>query len=288
LVAKEKPKPKAKGVSKETGVDLTFLSTLFLFLTRFDDFILGIGYAALGIMLLNTSGSIIIPSYEYLDYFLVGVLVFLGIIIAMDVFLPDVKAKFRTTVLYILLVDGSLATFGYRFEIMYNITWVKSQMLSAATILLVASIALILAIARRVSNVGKLAKEAQRVLTFQQQAYEDISSANVPEKIKDLLLKVYYENQAFLSSVFSSILEPVGEDETNKQLMTALLIALVTALIQYGLSYYGLEYVTAVGYEIGILFVILIGVWFWTKKRLEELEKFREQVKLAKKVAEEL
>ena len=288
MVAKEKPKPKVKSVSKETGVDLTFLSNLFLFLTRFDDFILGIGYATLGIMLLNTAGSIIIPSYEYLDYFLVGVLVFLGIIIAMDVFLPDVKAKFRTTVLYILLVDGSLATFGYRFEIMYNITWVKSQMLSAATILLVASIALILAIARRVSNVGKLAKEAQRVLAFQQQAYEDISGANVPEKVKDLLLKVYYENQAFLSSVFSSILEPVGEDETNKQLMTALLIALVTALIQYGLSYYGLEYVTAVGYEIGILFIILIGVWFWTKKRLEELEKFREQVKLAKKVAEEL
>ena len=277
-----------KKVSKEAGVNLTLLSNIFLFLTRFDDFILGIGYATLGIMLLNTSGSIIIPSYAYLDYFLVGVLVFLGIIIAMDVFLPDVKAKFRTTVLYILLVDGSLATFGYRFEIMYNITWVKGQMLSAATILLVASIALILAIARRVSNVGKLAKEAQRVLTFQQEAYEDISNANVPEKVKDLLLKVYYENQAFLSSVFSSILEPVGEDETNKQLMTALLIALVTALIQYGLSFYGLEYVTAVGYEIGILFIILIGVWFWTKKRLEYLEKFREQVKLAKKVAEEL
>ena len=196
--------------------------------------------------------------------------------------------QFRTTVLYILLVDGSLATIGYRFEILYNMAWVKSQMLSAATILLVASIALILAIARRVSNVGKLAKDAQKVLSFQQQAYEDIANANVPEKVKDLLLKVYYENQAFLSSVFSSILEPVGEDETNKQLMTALLIALVTAVIQYGLSAYGLEYVTAIGYEIAILFIILIGVWFWTKKRLEELEKFKEQVNLAKKVAEEL
>ena len=92
MAAKKDTKPKTSSISKETSIDLTFLSNLFLFLTRFDDFILGIGYATLGIMLLNITGSITISSPEYLDYFLVGVLVFLGLIIAMDVFLPDVKA----------------------------------------------------------------------------------------------------------------------------------------------------------------------------------------------------
>lgn len=292
---KEKPKEiKAKTlIKKETeGLSTSLaLSKFFAFLVRFDDFILGISYAILGITLLNTAKIIIVPTeYQiYIDWILMGILIFLGFIITGGILVRGIKVEFRTTVLFLLLVDGSLATIGYRYDILYGVPDIKNIMISAATILLVASIVLVLSIARQVSTISKLAKESQEFLKSQQSIFQSIEKMSASEEVKKSFVKAYYNTQSFMSLVFSSVAEPLGEDEINKQMLVALFIAIISAVIQYIISpYVATGYTTAIGYEIFILFIALLIAWFWTNRKLKQLKVFQNQLELAKKVAKSL
>ena len=283
-------KPKVKKEIGGPSASLA-LSKFFAFLVRFDDFILGISYAILGITLLNTANIILVPAeYRiYIDWILMGVLIFLGFIITGGILVRGIKVEFRTTVLFLLLVDGSLATIGYRYDVLFGLPEIKSIMVSAATILLIASIALVLSIARQVSTVSRLAKESQEFLKAQQEIFQSIEKSSASEAVKKSFVKAYYNTQSFMSLFFSSVAEPLGEEEINKQMLVALFIAIVSALIQYAISpYVATSYTTAIGYEIFILFIALLLAWFWTNRKLKQLKAFGSQLELAKKVAKSL
>lgn len=289
---KESPKESKVEEKAAAGVStMLALHRFFVLLVRLDDFILGISYAILAIVLLNTGNVIIVdPAYRiYLDWILIAVLLFLGFIITSGILIRGIRVEFRTTVLFLLLVDGSLATIGFRYDVLFGVPELKNIMLSAATILLVASIALVLSVARQVITITKLAKESQEFIKAQQRLFQSLEKAGISESAKKMIVKSFYDTQSYMSLVFTSVAEPLGEDEINKQMLVALLIAIVSAFIQYLISPYAtIDYSSAIGYEIAILFVALIAAWFWTNRKVSQLKAFKTQIDIAKRVAESL
>lgn len=291
-MSKKSKKREATETKKEVGISSIKmpLVRIFLFLARLNDFILGIAYAILGVVALNTWGVLQITTDPiYMDYALLIVLVLACLIMTMGAFTPEIQVGFRSTLLFILLVDGSFALFGYRYDVLYHSTNIRDLLFSASTILLVASIVLVLSIYRGVSEVSSFTREAQRLLSLQQKTYETLRTTSLPENVRETLMKLHYENQAFFSSVLSAILEPLSRGESEKRMILALFIAVISAAIQFAiLVYSGVYFLTAIGYEIGILFLVLIATWFWTERKLKTLDVVNEQLRLAKKVAMEL
>ena len=293
-MAKKRDTGKTKKEAEKKEIDVSAIKMplvrLFLFLARLNDFLLGISYAILGVVILNSTGTLEIATEPvYIDYALLIALAVTGIIMTIGAFSSEIQIGFRSTLLFILLVDGSFAILGYRYQILYQSANIRDLLFSASTILLVASIVLILSIASGVREVSSFSREAQRLLSLQQQTYDTLRKSSLPESARETLLKLHYENQAFFSSVISAILEPVSRGESEKRMMLALFIAVISAVIQFVIiAYYGTDLLTAIGYEIALLFIVLIATWFWTERKLKVLDEFAEQLKLARKIAEEL
>ncbi len=257
---------------------------------RMQDFVLGISYAVLAFVLMNSAGWLQVAGPPViLDYALIAMLAFSTLIVFTNVFMGWEKASFRGTAIFILFANGTMLTLGSRAEILgVEPKALQSIMLGASTILIVASVVLLLPTVARLSKLDVIATKTREFLELQKDIYSRISrrSAEAVRQIRDDLIKLYYQSQGLLSTVFMDVFKPMGLEESNKRLLLALLISIVAAILHFSIEYWGMSYTHAALYEMAILFVGLIAVWAWSTWRGKEARRYAEILEIGKKISE--
>jgi len=259
---------------------------------KLQDFILGISYAILGIVLMNSMNWIqIAGSPVYLDYALIAMLALSSAIVFTNVFMGWEKASFRSTAIFILFANGTLLTTGFRANVLgIEPQVMQSIMLSASTILLVASVVFLLPAVIRLSRLDVIAGKTREFLELQRDIYSKLSKrgVDIAREVRDDLIKLYYQSQGLLSMVFKDVFKPMGLEESNRRLLLALLVSIVAALLHFSIEWANLGYSQAALYEMGILFVGLIVVWAWSTWKGKEARRYAEILEIGKQISEML